>query len=271
MPNLRNARVKIRGRDIYYVTGGSGPALLVIHGGANGAAGWLNNVEELARDYTVYVPDMPGFGHSQPLPGDCSISNLAGFVSDFTRKLKLENFYLLGHSLGGAVALSYALKPQSRATKLVLVSSMCLGKEVALWVRVLSRSTFYRSLGTAFVYVLKWVKWSAEKVFRRREFLPPLSSASVSLGNSLFNLNEQSVVLADRLSEIRVPTLIVWGEKDPIVPAKQAYAAARLIPNCRVRVFASGGHSFYHHDVKEFNHLLRSFFGQRPMLPLPSR
>ncbi|NIQ74834.1 MAG: alpha/beta fold hydrolase, partial [Phycisphaerae bacterium] len=85
---------------------------------------------ELSKYYTVYVPDLPGFGRSQPMDGDCHIPELVEFVDDFSDELGLEKFHLIGHSLGGGIALSYVLRFPHKIMKLVLVSSMFLGREV---------------------------------------------------------------------------------------------------------------------------------------------
>ena len=69
MTNLHKKRIRVDKLDIHYVTGGSGDPLIVLHGGANGAGAWIENIEELARNYTVYLPDLPGYGRSQPMDG----------------------------------------------------------------------------------------------------------------------------------------------------------------------------------------------------------
>src|SRR4030042_1734498 len=108
MNSIDSKKVKIDGRDVHYFTAGQGDPLVVIHGGGGDARTWLNNVAELADKYTVYVPDLPGFGESQPLEGDYYIPELTEFVDGFSDKLGLGSFHLVGHSIGGGVALNYA-------------------------------------------------------------------------------------------------------------------------------------------------------------------
>ncbi len=258
---IHSKKVKVGELDIHYVTGGQGDPLVVIHGGANGAGAWRENLLELSKNYTVYVPDMPGFGKSQPIDGDYYIPELVEFVDGFTRELGLEKFHIMGHSLGGGVALSYVLKFPHKITKLVLISSMCLGREIALWVRVLAPSALCRSLGGAVLTILKGVKWVVEGLFAGVVFVPPFSRTSINLGSNVTTLKEQATVLVNRLSEIMVPTLVIWGADDPIVPARQAYAAAQLIPVCQVEVFKGCGHSVYRQRIPEFSQLLTGFLG----------
>jgi len=259
--NIHSKKIKVGELDIHYLTGGHGDSLVVIHGGGDGARAWMKNIEELSRSYTVYVPDLPGFGRSQPIDGDYYIPELVEFMDSFSHNLGLKSFHLMGHSLGGGIALSYALRFPYKITKLVLVSSMCLGREIALWVRFLSTPAFCRSIGRAAIAVLRGVKWVADLLLVPFELVHPLSRTSMHLGCSITTIKEQTIVLLSQLSEIVVPTLIVWGAKDPIVPVRQAYAAAQMIPDCQVKVFEDCGHSVYRQKLPEFSQLLTGFLG----------
>jgi len=260
--DIQRKNIKVGNLDIHYLTGGQGDPLIVIHGGSEGAKAWVNNMEELTENYTVYVPDLPGFGNSQPLEGkDYFIPELTEFLEEFARSLGLESFHLMGHSLGGGVVLHYALKFPHKIKKLVLVSSLCLGKEIALWVRFLANRVLCRFLGKTVMAVFKAIKWLLLNLFASIEFVIPVNATSIILGSSITTLKEQTTVLVQRLSEIMVPTLVVWGAKDPIVPVRQAYATAELIPDCQVKVFEDAGHSVYRDNIGEFSRLLTKFLG----------
>jgi len=259
--DIHSQQIKVAGLDIHYLTGGRGAPLVVVHGGSEGARAWRENMEALSENYTVYVPDLPGFGHSQSIKGSYYIPELVEFVDRFSRSLGLQSFHLMGHSLGGGVALSYALKFPYKVTRLVLVNSLCLGREIALWVRVLSLPAVCRTIGAVVLSVLKGVKWVAGKLLVPVELVAPFSRTSLHLGISATTLREQTTVLRHRLSEVVAPTLVVWGGRDPIVPARQAYAAAALIPDCRVKVFEDSGHSVYREKLAEFSRLLTEFLG----------
>lgn len=214
------------------------------------------------RDYRVYVPDLPGFGSTQPLEGSYYIPELVDFVDKFSEKVGIKKFHLLGHSLGGGVALSYALKFPQKVVKLVLVSSMCLGKEIALWVRLFSFPALCRTIGKSVIAVLEAVKWVADWLLAPVEFILPLSPTSILLGSNVSTLKQQALVLAHRLSEVIAPTLIIWGARDPVLPVAQAYAAAGLIPDCRVKVFDDCGHSVYRERIAEFSEVLTNFLSE---------
>ena len=119
MPKIHKKRIKIGELDIHYLTGGQGTPLIVIHGGSGGAKAWLKNMAELAANYTVYAPDLPGFGHSQSIDGDYFIPELTEFVDKFSQALGLDSFHLMGHSFGGGIVLHYALKFPQKIKKLV--------------------------------------------------------------------------------------------------------------------------------------------------------
>jgi pimeloyl-ACP methyl ester carboxylesterase len=261
MNNIYSRKTKVDGLDVRYYTAGKGDPLVVIHGGGGDAKTWLNNIEVLSENYTVYAPDLPGYGESQPLDGDYYIPELTGFIDDFSAHLGLNSFYLVGHSLGGGVALNYALESPHKIKKLVLVSSLCLGREIALWVRLLSIPALLRSIGSLTLAVFKSIKWVVTTFMEQVEFVIPLSPASVYIGGSVTTLKEQTLVLANRLSEVIMPTLLVWGSKDSIVPVRHAYAAAQVIPDCRLKVFENRGHNVHRDEVHEFTHVLTGFLG----------
>jgi pimeloyl-ACP methyl ester carboxylesterase len=260
MNEIKDKTIKVDGRDVHYYTVGQGEPLIVIHGGGGDARTWRNNIVELSEKYTVYAPDLPGYGGSQPLDGNYYIPELSAFLGSFASNLGLENFYLLGHSLGGGVALDYTLKSPHKIKKLVLVSSLCLGREIAFWVRLMSIPGLLRSLGALTISILKGVKWLAERL-NPAEFILPLSPASMTVGSNIMTFRQQSLVLENQLAEIAVPTLLIWGSRDPIVPVKHAYQAAKVIPDCRVKVFENRGHNVHRDELEEFSTVLTGFLG----------
>lgn len=260
MQRIDSKRINIKGLDIHYLTCGHGEPLIIVHGGGDGARSWRRNIVALSRKYTVYVPDLPGFGTSQALTGSYYIPEIVDFIDDFSRSLEIPSFYLMGHSFGGGVALHFALKYPDRIRKLVLVSSLCLGKEIAWWVRLLSTPVLCRSLGKAVISLFKSIKYVA-KYFGPWEIVQPVSKTTIQIGSCIASLTEQTVNLLSQLPQIMVPTLVMWGAKDPIVPFNHAYSAAELIPDCQVRVFENCGHSVYRDRLREFSTVLAGFLG----------
>ncbi|MFH1646231.1 MAG: alpha/beta fold hydrolase [Chloroflexota bacterium] len=260
MATIHRKTIKLEGRDVSYYTAGHGEPVLVLHGGGGDARTWLQNIAALAEKYTVYAPDLPGYGGSQPLDGSYFIPELAEFVESFARSLGLEKFHLMGNSLGGGVALNYALKSPHRVRKLVLVSSLCLGKEIALWVRLLCIPTIFRAMVGMTMAVLRGVRWVVEQL-NPAGYIMPLSPAAMTLGGSITTFKAQTLVLDGRLPEVAVPTLLVWGARDQIVPVHQAYRAAKAIPDCQLKVFENRGHNVHRDEVKQFSSIITRFLG----------
>ncbi len=166
----------------------------------------------------------------------------------------------MGHSLGGGIALHYTLKYPQKIRKLVLVSSLCLGKEIAWWVMLFSTPWMCKSMGKAAISLFRVIKYIA-KFFGPWEIVQPVTKTSIQISSCIATLSQQTVVLLSQLSQIMVPTLVMWGAKDPIVPFTQAYTAAELIPDCKVKVFKDGGHSVYRDRMHEFSNALIGFLG----------
>lgn len=258
--NVHRRKIKVGTLDIRYLSGGQGDPLIVIHGGSDGARSWQGNLEELSRNFRVFAPDLPGFGHSQSAGNGFRLSQFVAFIEDFSQTLGLERFHLMGHSLGGGIALHYALQFPQRIEGLVLVSSWCLGIETALWVRVLSRPVISKPLGEAGVAIFKAVGWLARLFYAHFRFANPLTRVKIDIGKTMMTLKGQVAILQDRLPELRVATVLVWGDRDRIVPASHAYAAVQLIPRCQLYIFEGCGHDVHRQRGKELSRLLARFW-----------
>ncbi len=246
--------------SIKYDVMGHGEPLIIIHGGSSSSGAWRENALKLSTDYKVYIPDLPGFGQSQPYEGNYHIPELVDFINDFAHDMDLDNFHLIGHSLGGSVVINYVLRFPEKVKKLVLVSSMSLGREIAWWIKLLSHKVLAEPITKLTRIISTAVRWVISKAFSRPPLTNLFSTSTIAIGSSMFTIKEQAMILLDRLSEIKIPTLIVWGADDPIVPASHAYQAAQLIPQCEVKVYPGCGHIVYKQKIHEFSQLLLGFF-----------
>ena len=130
MRAVHRRTVKLHGRSMSYLEAGSGPVLLLIHGMAGTAENWRSVIGPLARDHTVIAPDLPGHGDSSPGGGDYSLGSLAAALRDLLISLGHERATLVGHSLGGGIAMQFSYQFPEVVERLVLVSSGGLGREV---------------------------------------------------------------------------------------------------------------------------------------------
>ena len=148
----------------------------------------------------------------------------------------------------------------ARIRKLVLVSSLCMGNEIAFWIRLFSNPVICRALGKAAISLFKAIKYVA-RFFGPWEIVEPVTKASVQMGGYVATFTTQTIVLLSQLPKIMVPTLVVWGARDAIVPSWHAYCAGELIPDCRVKVFEGCGHSVYRDRLRDFSKELMKFLG----------
>jgi pimeloyl-ACP methyl ester carboxylesterase len=270
-------RLTIHGHDVRYRRGGSGPAIVLIHGMAGSSATWRFVMPALAERFTVVAPDLLGHGKSAKPRGDYSLGALASNVRDVLVALEIDRATIVGQSLGGGVALQFAYQFPERAERLVLVSSGGLGEEVALLLRLLSLP------GAEYVLPLACHRWAHEagsSVFGwlRRVGLRPgahldemlqsygsLSEAEtraafVQTLRSVVDVAGQRVSAADRLYlAAQLPTLIVWGERDHIIPVQQAHDAHAAIPGSRLCIFDGVGHFPHCEEPERFVEVLTDF------------
>ncbi len=260
MTDIRSCWVVVNGLNIHYLTGGAGKPLIIIHGGSDGASAWQQNIEALAKNYTVYVPDLPGFGLSELKEGSYSAPAMVDFVNAFARTQGLTKFHLMGHSYGGGIAVHFALRYPAKIIKLVLVSSLCLGREIAWWIRYFANPIVLRPIEKVVMPIFKGIRWLA-RVLGPWELVFPVRQASFEVGTCMATLTRQTFNLRSQLNRIKVPTLLVWGDRDPVVPYYQAYCAGAVIPDCQVKVFAGEGHSVYRERLTDFSTVLMGFLG----------
>jgi len=254
---IESRTTNVNGRLINYYIAGQGDPLVIIHGGLGDARTWLNNIAILAERYQVYAPDLPGFGHSQTLDSTHDIPRLAAFVDAFTVSLDLHRFYLMGHSIGGGVALDYALHFPHKVIKLVLIDSLCLGEKIALWVRI--TSVLARTIGDQVNAVLRGTHWLIKKLAWPLDPVLPLNQTCIDLGGNITIFKAQTLVLKNKLADLLMPTLVVWGDKDNIVPVEQAYRASEVIPHCSLKIFKKTGHDVHRKEIGEFSRVLTGF------------
>jgi pimeloyl-ACP methyl ester carboxylesterase len=267
----------IHGYRRAFVHVGTGPALLLIHGIGDRLETWLHLIDELARDHTVIAPDLLGHGRSAKPRADYSVGGFANGMRDLLTVLGVERATIVGHSLGGGVAMQFAYQYPERCERVVLVATGGVGREVNPLLRLaaspnadlllpLLRLRVTRAVGLALLHTLERLdtdlgldRGDLERVF---EALPDAVSrrAFVRTLRAVVDWRGQHVTLLDRCYLARnLPTLIVWGTRDAIVPFAHARIAHASMPGSRLEVFAGAGHYPHHTDPARFVQVLRAF------------
>lgn len=268
--------VEVHGRPMNFVEAGSGPLLLLIHGMAGTCANWESVIEPLAIDHTVIAPDFPGHGASAPGGGDYSLGGLASALRDLMLSLGHERATLVGHSLGGGVAMQFTYQFPEMVERLVLVSSGGLGPDVSPILRAaaLPGADLFIS---ATAGVGKTVGSAIGRGIGAIGFRPNADLAEITRGyatlsdperrkaflatlRSVVDMDGQRIAALDRLYLAEtLPVLIVWGENDPIIPVEHGRVAAEMIEGSRLEVFPGAGHFPHRDDPVRFAEVLREF------------
>lgn len=269
--------VSIHGNRVAYRQAGAGPVVLLVHGMAGSASTWKQVMPVLAAQCTVVAPDLPGHGRSDKLVGDYSLGAYASALRDLLVALGHERVTVVGQSLGGGIAMQFAYQFPERCERLVLVSSGGLGREVNPLLRALSLPGSEAVLQLACAAPLRSVvagvgELAASVGLRPAPEVAELWRSYRSLGDeqtrraflrtlrSVIDASGQAVSAANRLHlAAEVPTLIVWGDADPIIPVDHAVAAHAGIEGSRLEIFPGVGHYPHCEAPERFAALLMEF------------
>jgi pimeloyl-ACP methyl ester carboxylesterase len=285
---LTPGEMTLHGHRVSYRRGGSGPALLLLHGIANSSQTWEGVAPYLTDRFTLIAPDLLGHGESATPRGDYSLGAHASGARDVLTALGIERATVVGHSLGGGIAMQFAYQFPERCERLVLVSSGGLGREVHLVLRAAALP------GADYVLPLLTspeLLGAGRRVggVLRRLGLPPGNDLDV-LGRGFASLDSagsrqaflhtvraviepggQRVSAQNRLAlAALLPTLIVWGERDSIIPVAHGTAAHEAMPGSRFEVFAGAGHMPHDADPQRFAALLTEFWESTEPAQLPA-
>jgi pimeloyl-ACP methyl ester carboxylesterase len=269
--------IKLHGHRVTYRRGGSGPALLLLHGVTDSSATWEGVAPFLAEHFTLIAPDLLGHGESATPRGDYSLGAHASGVRDVLTALGIDHATVVGHSLGGGVAMQFAYQFPERCERLVLVSSGGLGREVHLLLRAATLPGADWVLPALTSAGLLGVGRRAGGLLRRLRLAPGgdlevLAHGFASLDNggsrqaflhtvrAVIEPGGQRVSAHDRLDLAGLlPSLIVWGEKDSIIPVEHGEAAHAAMPGSRFEVFPDCGHMPHDAEPERFAELLIEF------------
>ena len=268
----------LHGREVAYRLVGQGPLVVLIHGLAGSSQTWEPVIGGLAEHCTVLAPDLPGHGESaKPFDGDYSLGSLASSVRDVIVALGYERATVVGQSLGGGVAMQFAYQFPTRCERLVLVGSGGLGREVTPLLRVLAVPGFehlfpvvlngpVRGVGRGILAGIARLGFHPSaylaEILRSFESLtdPETRDAFVRTMRAVIDVGGQRVSAHDRLPLARdIPTLIVWGSNDSIIPCSHAAAAHETLPTSRIEIFEGVGHYPHCEDPERFLEVLLDF------------
>ncbi|HVU06161.1 MAG TPA: alpha/beta fold hydrolase [Polyangiaceae bacterium] len=260
-----------------FVHAGSGSALLLIHGIGDSSDTWQGVIAELARHYTVVAPDLLGHGRSEKPRADYSIGGYANAMRDLLSILDIDRATIIGHSLGGGVAMQFAYQYPERCERLILVSTGGVSRGVTPMLRLMAapNADFFlpllglphaHSVARGAAAVLRALRTDlgrdADDWLRVFETLPDATArrAFVRTLRAVVDVRGQAVTMLDRAYLARyLPTLLVWGDRDAVIPVEHAELAHRALPGSRLEVFRGAGHFPHHADPERFLSVVRDF------------
>jgi pimeloyl-ACP methyl ester carboxylesterase len=256
---LEHKSIEIHGERLAYYDEGQGEAILLVHGMAGSSATWREILPQLAKKYRVIAPDLLGHGQSAKPRTDYSLGAFAVGLRDLLDELEVESATVVGHSLGGGIAMQFLYQHPDYCRRLILISSGGLGQDVGWILRLLSApgaELVMPVIAPKLVLragdsVKSWLSsmglrsprgaeiWNAYSSFSdaqtRESFLRTLRSVVDYRGQSVSALNRLQL-------RSDLPTLAIWGEDDNIIPVDHAYAALEARPDCRLEVLPGVGH-----------------------------
>jgi len=274
---LRIQYTTVHGYRRAFRTAGSGPPVLLIHGIGDSSDTWDPVIEELAEHYTVIAPDLLGHGRSDRPRADYSIAAFACGMRDLISVLDLDRVTVVGHSLGGGIAMQFAYQFPERCERLALVCTGGVGPKTHPLFHVVATpgvETFLpllrvpgvKAMGSVWLRALRWMDTDlgrdAEDLVRVFDALPdsPARSAFLRTLRAAVDRRGQVITMLDRcyLAE-GMPTLLIWGARDAIIPVDQAHLVHEAMPGSRLEIFPDAGHFPHHTDSQRFLTIFRDF------------
>jgi pimeloyl-ACP methyl ester carboxylesterase len=271
-------RIDVDGTPVNYVDVGSGgeEPVVLVHGLGGQWQNWLENIPRLGQERRVLALDLPGFGLTpEPSDGKISISGYGRVVDSFCDKLGLGEVDMVGNSMGGFVAAEVAIQFPERVSRLALVSAAGITSADALQAPILTIGRLASAIATN--TAARFRVLAARPITRHaslalvarhpRLLKPDLAYEGFFKGAGKGGFDDAlraclDYDFRDRLPEVKVPTLIVWGEKDSIIPVRDANEFERLIPDSRKVVMEDTGHIPMAERPQAFNDVLVEFLAE---------
>jgi pyruvate dehydrogenase E2 component (dihydrolipoamide acetyltransferase) len=259
--------VEVGGRRLRYLERApeqpAGDPVVLLHGFGGDLNNWLFNTDKLAERRRVVALDLPGHGESAKDVGVGDLDAFAEVLGGFLDAVGTGRAHLVGHSMGGAVALAYALAHPDRVASLILVAAAGLGEDINPdyidgFVAAERRRELKGVLELLFADQGLVNRKLVDEVLRYKR-LDGVQDALETMAAAMYPSGRQTTVLTGELDRLAVPTLVVWGEQDRVLPAAHAQAMAG---RARVELLAGAGHSPHMEAANEVNRLVGGFLDE---------
>jgi len=272
--------VRVQDRWMNVLDYGSGPPLIFIHGLSGCWQNWLENIPYFARDHRVIAIDLPGFGASEMPTEPISIKGYGATMDDLMTELEIDSAQIVGNSMGGFIGAELAIQYPARVERLVLVAAAGLSVE---YIRTQRKKGLRHQAENVVFFNLGWIASRSHTVAARRRLrsalllivaahpqkLPAALTIEQVKGSGKPGFSDALEAmfhypLRDRLQKIGCPTFIVWGDKDRLVPVRDAAVFEKLIDDARAVIYKDTGHVTMMERPARFNRDVHAFLHEDP-------
>lgn len=257
-------KVSVKGLEVSYEKEGEGIPLLVLHGWGASSESW-KEVRENLNGYEVIIPDLPGFGESETPTQSWTVEDYIEFIEEFTQKLNLPQFYLLGHSFGGSLAVKFTAAHPEKVRKMILMDSAGIKPEPKLIAKVLK--SIAQKGEAVFAGPLAKFKNTGKKVFYKLIERTDYGKVDEVMKETMKNVFDyytkhdlQSGNFLTDLKKVNVETLLVWGKEDEIIPLKYGKIFKEKIDDSSLKTLSDVRHSPHLKKPAETAQIISNFF-----------
>jgi pimeloyl-ACP methyl ester carboxylesterase len=248
MSRTTRQTVSVNGSPTTYECIGEGEVIVFVHGLSGSTLWWRRNIPELARHYQLYLVDLPGFGSMRRHHRHFRLEEAAAWLAAWVEAVGLDQFYLIGHSMGGYICMDFAVRYPEKVKRLVLVSAISVPRETSV-LRFLPH-----------VWHASWQITPA--------FWPVLCFDSLRAGPRTLWRVAMQIIELDATSVIKalaIPTLLIWGENDDLVPLPLGKQLSERLAHIQARllVIRQANHVCMFEQPEQFNAALLAFLGER--------
>ncbi len=257
------AKIEIKSKGVslkdgavtHFLEAGQGPVLILVHGLGASSDAWRDSMTILAKSYRVIAPDLPGYAKSDRTRATYSVSYYASWLDDFIEALGLSKVAIAGNSLGGWIAALYTIGHQEKVSHLVLVGSAGLKREAlhAVNLNPATRDEQRALLSALFADPSRVTERMVSEQWEYRKTVRATVSATLD------SFKKDLPFVDDKLARIKVPTLIIWGRHDRIIPLEYAEKFHKGISGSKLVVMDDTGHVPQMERPKEFARAVKRF------------
>lgn len=242
--HLQRRVTRVAGADIHFWVAGQGEPVVLVHGLSGSSQWWIRNLPALADSYTVYLIDLPGFGAMSQYPGQLPLSEMAAWLLQWMDAVRLPRIRLIGHSMGGAIAIQCAAQRPGAITQLVLAAPAAIpAGHPTLW-------SYMPSLIETLVAMTP-------------SFLPILAYDALRAGPGTLLRTSRALLthdVRDELRQVTAPTLLMWGRRDSLVPPALGHVMRQELAHAELRILDGAGHVVMYDRPSAFNRAVLGFF-----------